>query len=167
MRDQGCSEAELPPAPGCSLDGMAKLTLREVTKETVRTIIDLEVAEDQNQLVAPNAWSIAEAYFEPKAWFRAIYADEEPVGFIMLLDDPDEPRYYLWRMMLGADHQRKGYGTQALDLLVDYVRGRPDASEIIVGAVPGDGSPQPFYERYGFVETGEVRHGEVILRLEL
>jgi hypothetical protein len=29
-------------------------------------------------------------YFEPKAWFRAIYADETPVGFVMLFDDPDE-----------------------------------------------------------------------------
>lgn len=146
---------------------MAEVTLREVTKETVRTIIDLEVGEDQNHLVAPNAWSVAEAYFEPRAWFRAIYADEEPVGFIMLFDDPDTPRYYLWRMMLDAKHQRKGYGTRALDLLVDYVRTRPNATEIIVGAVPGEGSPQPFYERYGFVDTGEVRHGEAILRLEL
>ena len=146
---------------------MADVTLRQVTKETVRTIIDLEVAEDQNHLVAPNAMSIAEAYFEPRAWFRAIYADDDPVGFIMLADDPDKPTYYLWRMMLGADHQRKGYGTRALDLLVEYVRGRPKASEITVGAVPGEGSPLPFYERYGFVETGEVRHGEVILKLAL
>ena len=35
-------------------------------------------------------------------------------------------------------------------------------------AVPGDGSPLPFYERYGFVPTGElVFDGEVLLRLEL
>ena len=146
---------------------MAEVTLREITKQMVRTVIDLEVAENQDHLVAPNAWSIAEAHFEPKAWFRAIYADEEPVGFIMLYDDPDEPMFYLWRMMLGANHQRKGYGQRALDLLVDYVRGRPNAAEIIVGAVPGEGSPMPFYEQYGFVDTGEERHGEKILRLEL
>ena len=146
---------------------MAEVTLREVTKATVRTIIDLEVAEDQRHLVAPNAVSIAQAYFEPKAWFRAIYAGDEPVGFIMLFDDPDEPVYYLWRMMLDARYQRKGYGEQALDLLVDYVRTRPGATEIIVGAVPGPRSPMPFYERYGFVDTGEVEHGEVILKLEL
>lgn len=146
---------------------MAEVTLREVTKETVRKIIDLEVAENQNHLVAPNAMSIAEAYFEPKAWFRAIYADEEPVGFIMLYDDPDKPVYYLWRMMLADGHQKKGYGTRAMELLVDYVRTRPNATEIIVGAVPEGGSPQPFYEGFGFVPTGEIDHGEVQLRLEL
>jgi hypothetical protein len=31
----------------------------------------------------------------------------------------------------------------------------------------GDGSPLSFYERYGFERTGEVRYGEVLLRLKL
>ncbi|MDH3607444.1 MAG: GNAT family N-acetyltransferase [Acidimicrobiia bacterium] len=146
---------------------MAEVTLREVTKETVRSVIDLEVAENQSHLVAPNAMSIAEAYFEPKAWFRAIYADDEPVGFIMLADDPDASRYYLWRMMLAEGQQRKGYGRRALELLVDYVRTRPNATEITVGSVPEEGSPQAFYEGFGFVPTGEVHRGEVMLRLEL
>ena len=38
------------------------------------------------------ARSIAQAHFEEKAWYRAIYADERPVGFIMLYDDPEEPQ---------------------------------------------------------------------------
>ena len=146
---------------------MAEVTLREVTKETVWPVMDLEVAEDQGHLVAPNSMSIAEAYFEPRAWFRAIYADDEPVGFIMLYDDPDTSKYYLWRMMLAEGQQRKGYGKRAMDLLVEYVRTRPNAAEITVGSIPGEGSPQPFYEKFGFVATGEVKDGEVILRLEL
>ena len=146
---------------------MAEVTLQEVTKETIWSVMTLEVAEDQGHLVAPNSMSIAEAYFEPKAWFRAICADEAPVGFLMLFDDPDAPRYYLWRMMLAEGQQRKGYGTRALELLVEYVRTRPNATEIIVGAIPGEGSPQPFYERFGFVPTGEVKGGEVQLSLAL
>lgn len=146
---------------------MAEVTLREITKATVRAIIDLEVADDQTHLVAPNAMSIAEAYFEPRAWFRAIYADDDPVGFIMLFDDPEQPRYYLWRMMVAADHQRKGYGRRALELLVDYVRSRPNANEILVSYVPGEGTPQPFYEAFGFEETGETHGSEVVMRLAL
>ena len=150
------------------LDGvMPAISLREVTRATVRRIVDLEVAEEQRNFVAPNAVSIAEAYFEPKAWFRAIYADEEPVGFIMLFDDAEEGRYYLWRMMIAAAHQGKGYGRAALDLLVDYVRTRPEAAELLVSSVPGDGSPQPFYEGYGFAATGEIHGDEVVLRLGL
>jgi diamine N-acetyltransferase len=146
---------------------MPDVTLREITRETVWPIMTIEVAENQGHLVAPNSMSIAEAYFEPKAWFRAIYADEEPVGFIMLFDDPDTPKYYLWRMMIADGQQQKGYGRRALELLVDYVRTRPDATALTVGAVPGEGSPQPFYEGFGFVDTGEMKGGEVILRLEL
>jgi len=127
----------------------------------------LEVAEDQGHLVAPNSISIAEAYFEPKAWFRAVYAEDEPVGFVMLYDDPDTPEYYLWRMMIADSHQRKGYGKRVLQLIVDYVRSRPGGTAITVGAVPDEGSPQPFYESFGFVATGEVKSGEVILKLEL
>ena len=145
---------------------MPDVTLREITRETVWPIMTIEVAENQGHLVAPNSMSIAEAYSEPKAWFRAIYADEEPVGFIMLFDDPDTPKYYLWRMMIADGQQQKGYGRRALELLVDYVRTRPDATALTVGAVPGEGSPQPFYEGFGFVDTRD-QGGEVILRLKL
>ena len=75
--------------------------------------------------------SIAEAHFEPKAWFRAIYAGEDPVGFVMLYDDPEKPEYYLWRLMIAGEHQRKGYGREALRLLVEHVRARPGARELL------------------------------------
>jgi diamine N-acetyltransferase len=54
-----------------------------------------------------------------------------------------------------------------LELLVEYVRTRPNATEVTVGSIPGDGSPQPFYESFRFVDTGETKGGERILRLEL
>jgi diamine N-acetyltransferase len=143
------------------------VTLREVTGETVRAICALAVAPAQEGFVAANAVSIAEAYFEPKAWFRAIYADDAPVGFVMLYDDPDTPEYFLWRLMIDGHHQGCGYGRRALDLLVDYVRTRPGASELRSSYVPGDGGPGEFYRRYGFEETGELNHGQRVIRLAL
>jgi diamine N-acetyltransferase len=143
------------------------VTLREITAETVRAICALEVAPAQRGLVAPNAVSIAQAHFEPKAWFRAVYAGETPVGFVMLHDDPEAEEYFLWRFMIAAEHQRKGYGRRALDLLVAYVRGRPGARALGSSFVPGDDGPGEFYRRYGFVETGEVDEGEVVIRLDL
>jgi len=62
-----------------SITGNALASLREVTAETVRSICNINVTEHQNNFVAPTAVSLAQAYFEPKAWFRAIYADETPV----------------------------------------------------------------------------------------
>ncbi len=144
-----------------------EVELREITEDTVAQIIKLEVAADQNQFVAPNAVSIAQAYFEPKAWFRAIYAAGEPVGFIMLFDDPDKPEYYLWRLMVADGHQRKGYGRRALELLVEYVRSRPNSSELLTSYVPAEGGPMQFYKDFGFVETGEVDDDEIVTKLEL
>ncbi len=146
---------------------MAEVTLREVTADTVRAICRLQVGPGQERFVAPNAVSIAQAYFEPKAWFRAIYSGEESVGFVMLYDDSEKPEYYLWRLMIAGDHQRKGHGRTALGLVVDRVRSRPGARELLASCVPGDGGPRPFYEACGFVATGEVHDGEEILRLPL
>jgi len=143
------------------------VTLREVTSETVRAVCRLEVAPEQRGFVAPNAVSIAQAHFEPKAWFRAIYAGEEPVGFVMLSEDTEAPEYYLWRFMVAAEHQGKGYGRSALDLVVERVRSLPGATELLSSYVRGDGSPGDFYLRYGFEETGEVEEGEYVIRLGL
>lgn len=143
------------------------MTLREVTAETVRAICALEVAPEQRGFVAPNAVSISQAYFEPKAWFRAVYAGETPVGFVMLHDDSEAGEHFLWRFMIAAEHQGKGYGRRALDLVVAHLRSRPGARVLGSSYVPGDDGPGAFYRRYGFVETGEVDEGELVIRLDL
>jgi|SRR5437899_681489 len=154
------------------------VSLREVTRDTVRAICDLAVAPDQVDLVAPNAVSIAEAHFEPRAWFRAVYAGEESVGFVMLYEDPvgdgavaeatpSRPVYYLWRFMIDERHQRRGYGRRALELVVDHVRRQPGARDLLVSVVPREGSAERLYESAGFRRTGRVHHGEVEMRLDL
>ncbi|MBA3532748.1 MAG: GNAT family N-acetyltransferase, partial [Ardenticatenales bacterium] len=126
------------------------VSLQEITAETVRAICNLNVAEHQRHFVAPNAISIAQAYFEPKAWFRAVYSDDTPVGFAMLYEDPEEAEYHLWRFMIDAAHQGKGYGVEALRQIIAHVKEKPGATRLTLDYVPGPGTPQPFYERLGF-----------------
>ena len=64
------------------------VTLREITRETVRDVCRLEVGPGQGQFVASAAVSIAEAHFSPEAWFRAIYAGEVPVGELVPVRPP-------------------------------------------------------------------------------
>jgi diamine N-acetyltransferase len=144
-----------------------EVTLREISADTVRAICELQVAPEQREFVAENAVSIAQAHFEPKAWFRAVYADETPVGFVMLYENREDKEYFLWRFMIASDHQRRGYGAQALDLVVEHVRGLPGARALVSSFVAGERGPRDFYRRYGFVETGEVEDGELVIRLEL
>ena len=144
------------------------IALREITKENLRDIFKLKVAPEQERFVAPNAVSIAQAYFDRDvAWFRAIYADDTPVGFVMLHDEPAERKYYLWRFMIDHRFQGKGYGAQALQEVIAYVRRRPGAHEFLTSVVPGEGTPGAFYEKLGFAYTGDMDEGERVMRKPL
>lgn len=146
----------------------SRVSLREITDDNLRDILRLKVAPHQEHFVASNAVSLAEANFSRNyAWFRAIYADETPVGFLMLYDDPRQPTYYLWRFMVDARYQEMGFGRQALQLLIAHVKTRPQATELLLSYAPGEGNPGPFYRKFGFRETGEVDHGEYVMRLTL
>ena len=144
-----------------------EVTLREITEDTLRSILQLEVAEDQIMFVAPNAVSIAQAHFSKYAWFRAIYADDTPVGFVMLHIDQDAGDYWVWRLMVDKNHQGKGYGRRAMSQVIDNVRGLPGAKELLVSYVPGEGNPSSFYQKLGFVETGDWEDDEKVMRLTL
>jgi diamine N-acetyltransferase len=165
-RRRSAGEAVPTTSPRAIGDGAA-IELREVTGENVRAVCLLQVAPDQRGFVAPNAVSFAEAMFEPKAWFRAIVADDVPVGFVMLSIDTVEPEYYLWRFMIGAEYQGRGYGRAALGLVADHVRALHNATELLASWVPAPGGPGPFYLGLGFELTGEKDGEEVVGRLRL
>lgn len=142
------------PNPQNQVSAAANVTLRVVTRETFRAICALEVSPEQADYVAPNVFSLAEASFNPDAWVRAIYADDTPVGFVMLHDSPEGRGYFVWRLMIAGHYQRLGFARRALGQVVDYVRGRPGATELTLGYVPGEYGPKAFYEHMGFRETG-------------
>lgn len=162
MSEEHAAAAEtLPP-----LD--ADITLRAITRETLRPILRLKVAPEQEMFVASNAVSIAQAHFEPEtAWFRGIYAGETPVGFVMVEIDTTAQEYFLWRFMIDRRYQGRGYGRRALQRVVDHVRTLPGARSLGCSYEPGEGSPAEFYHKFGFVDTGEVDEGELITRLDL
>ncbi|MEA3337931.1 MAG: GNAT family N-acetyltransferase [Chloroflexota bacterium] len=150
-----------------TVDSASTVTLCEITEETLRPILALNVAPNQERYVASNERSVAQAHFSDKAWFRGIYADDVPVGFIMLSDDANTPEYFLWRLMIDERFQGRGFGRKAVSELVNYVCTRPGATELLVSHVPGQGSPGPFYEKLGFTYTGAEEYGELIMRLAL
>jgi len=156
------------------------ISLRDIVTDADRAAATaLRVADKQEQFVASVERSLAEAIEYPEACARywAAYDGDEAVGFVMLSDNiPRETLdadptlvgpYFLWRLLIDERYQRRGYGTAALDALVAYLRGRPNADALLTSAGQGEGSPQPFYERYGFVPTGEIHEDEVVLRLDL
>jgi diamine N-acetyltransferase len=154
------------PATG-SWSGSMGIELREITRHSVIDIVKLDAGDDRRQ-VAPNAVSIAQAHFEPAAWFRAVVQGERPVGFVMLYDPtltatPESPHFFLWRLMIDKAHQGRGYGHAAVERLIEHVRTRPGASELRVSHVPEAQSLARFYQSLGFRYTGEQDEGELVM----
>jgi diamine N-acetyltransferase len=148
----------------------ADVRLEPITEDNLKAVFDLQVGPGQDAFVAPNPWSLAQALAEHDiAWPRAVVDGHEVVGFLMLEIDPHEEDgrpFWLWRMMIAADRQRRGYGTAAIALACHEVRSR-GGTELYTSWVPGEGSPGPFYERLGFVPTGEMDEDEIVGRLTL
>ena len=143
-------------------------TLDDSNREAVEA---LRVSQSQEQFVSSVTDSLQEAADHPDARpiYWAVYDDDTPVGFVMIADEVDNPEYipqYLWKLLIDERHQRQGFGSATLDLIVEYFRGRPGVEVLNTSAGQGEGSPLGFYEHYGFERTGEIRFDEVMLRLE-
>jgi diamine N-acetyltransferase len=150
-----------------------KVSLRAIDDSNREAVEALDVTPKQQQFVSNVADSIPEAAAEPdgRALYWAIYADEVPVGFVMISDEVGGPGYfpqYLWKLFIDRHHQRRGYGTATLDLITEYFRRRPDVQIMRTSCGQGEGSPLGFYERYGFRQTGDiVFENELLLEFQL
>lgn len=147
------------------------LEFRVINEENIDDVVDLKVKQDQEQFVASNLVSLAEAYAYKAAWPRAIYLQDKAVGFVMLADpsfihDHAAPAAELWRFMIDHQFQGKGIGKATLDKVVEHVKAR-GYTKLYASYVPGSGGPELFYKKYGFKPTGEMDHDEVITLLEL
>lgn len=154
---------------------MGVVALRQVTDESRPAVLALRVAPAQERFVGTVSGALIDAREVPegKPWYRAIYVDDQPVGFVMLSWNvtPEPPRiigpWFLWKLLIDQRHQRRGYGREAVKLVADIVRTN-GAAELLTSCVPGDGGPEAFYRRIGFSPTGELdENGEIILALSL
>jgi diamine N-acetyltransferase len=154
---------------------VSAVTLREITDENRQAVLALRVEPSQERFVGTVAGALRDARDIPegKPWYRAIYADEQPVGFLMLSWNvtPEPPRiigpWFLWKLLIDERHQRRGYGRDAVRLVADIVRAN-GATKLLTSCVPAEDGPEPFYRRIGFTPTGELdENGEIILALRL
>jgi diamine N-acetyltransferase len=152
------------------------ITLRRITRLNYRRIIELKVKPEQETLIAPNAVSMADAYFYREAWMRAIYLDDKPIGFIMLGDNSRKYKIiknykqflYIWRFMIADDFQGKGYGKKAMQKVIEHVKSKQNVKELNIYSLPQNKSALKFFENLGFKQTGKkLSVGDFELRLDL
>lgn len=155
-------------------EGGPAIHFERITAQNVLAVCRLSdtLPPDQRAVVTDNAVSIAQAHCSENAWMRAIYADQDLVGFILLhigsdwADGIDCPGVFLWRLMVAYEHQGKGYGGAAIQHLIAHLRSL-GVRELYTSYHPGEGSPEGFYRTLGFEPTGEFYGDEPEVKLKL
>ena len=148
--------------------------LVKVNTKNFDDLIDLEPLESQQNFVADNIYSLAEAYANISDGRYAqpfgIYDGETPVGFLMIgYDIADEEadrekyplitnNYLIWRFMIDKNHQKKGYGKAAMKLALDFIRTWPcgEAEYCWLSYEPENDTARKLYRSFGFVEAKEM-----------
>jgi diamine N-acetyltransferase len=149
------------------------VSLRPIDEGNREAVEALRTSKAQEQFVSTVVDSLAEAKEEVdgRGLHWGVFDDETPVGFVMISEEVGSSEYipnFLWKLLIDERYQRRGYGTATLDLIVERFRERPGVDVLWTSAGRGEGSPIPFYERYGFEQTGEVVFDdEMLLRLRL
>jgi diamine N-acetyltransferase len=155
-------------------DNTNPIHFERITAKTVGEVIKMSdsLTHAQRRMVADNAVSIAQAHFSEAAWMRAVYAGDTPIGFLLLhigsdyADGIDCPGVFLWRFMIAGPYQGKGYGCEALAFLFKHLRAL-GVPELYTSCGQGEGSPEGFYRKLGFIPTGECYGDEIELLYRL
>ncbi|MDM5329892.1 GNAT family N-acetyltransferase [Neobacillus sp. CF12] len=143
------------------------LYLKTITKDNWLKAISLRVREDQVKFVASNAVSLAQLNFLENFHANGIYDDDEMIGFTLYGIHEEDHEYWIYRMMIDQNHQEKGYGKQAIQLVIDDIRKiKEDHHQTItLSYEPSNEHAKRIYEKMGFVEiNGLILHGEQVAR---
>jgi diamine N-acetyltransferase len=158
---------------------MATISLRPIDESNYRESIELSVAPEQRGFVASNVQSLADAYvWRDAAEPYAVYADDDMVGFALLFPLTDRAPAspvppdatvrgcILVRLMIDERFQGRGYGRDALEAVVEIVKGR-GLGTLRLSVIQENTDALEFYRRNGFAETGEMEGPEVVMERAL
>jgi diamine N-acetyltransferase len=135
---------------------------RPITEENFDDVLKLNQAEDK-LFVAPNVYSLAQAWLYHNARPYAIYAENRLVGFVMLDWDEASRECGLWRFLIHKDERNKGYGKATLLKVIEMAKQNQKFDYVQLSYVPGNHSAEHLYESVGFKATGEIDEGEVVM----
>ena len=99
------------------------VALRVIAEDNFIDAFNLELAPGQERFVSNPIRSLAQAYvYRDQCQPFGIYADGKMVGYVMVIYDYDVPEYDIWHMMIDSSAQGRGFGSAALDRVIDYIR---------------------------------------------
>ena len=144
--------------------------LRPITEDNFLDAFHLKLASGQEAFVSHPIRSLAQAYvYREQCQPFGIYADGRIVGYVMVIYDYDVPEYEIWHMMIDEAEQGHGYGSAALDRVIDYIRTKPfgSSNRVALTCNKDNQIARKLYEHKGFAATGLEDDDEIELVLML
>jgi len=139
------------------------VNLRDIDKDNYEAICELDVAKEQQELVACNMWSLVEAAYNGNHTTRAIYKGSTPVGMFMWVKETNH-KVSIWRFMVDQNYQNEGIGRLAMSLALDEIKSANcTINEIEICYNPLNPVAKEFYGSFGFIETGMDEDNEDML----
>ena len=144
--------------------------LRAITEENFLDAFHLRLAPGQEEYVSHPIRSLAQAYvYRDQCRPFGIYAEGKMVGYVMVIYDYDVPEYDIWHMMIDESVQGKGYGSDALDRVIDFIRTKPfgDSDRVALTCSRQNPVARKLYEKKGFRATGNEDEDEIELAMQV
>ena len=144
--------------------------LRAITEENFIEAFNLRLAPGQERFVSHPIRSLAQAYvYRNQCQPFGIYADGKMVGYVMVIYDWDVPEYDVWHMMIDESAQGRGYGGEALDRVLEYIRTKPfgDSDRVALTCNRDNPVARGLYESRGFAATGVEDGDEIEMALTI
>jgi len=146
------------------------ITLREITSDDMfDECLELKVKKEQREHCASNTHSLAEAWLSYSTYRPfCIYKDETMVGFVMLDCDEAEKECGIWRIMIDEKYQGKGYGKEAMKIVLEDIKKNLVFEDIFLYVKPDNEIAIKIYKDLGFYiegEIGEYVDGEYLMLL--
>ena len=142
------------------------IELKAITEENFIDAFNLRLAPGQEDFVSHPIRSLAQAYvYRNQCQPFGIYANGKMVGYVMVIYDYDVPEYDIWHMMMDEAEQGKGYGSAALDRVIEYIGTKPfgDSGRVALTCNRNNPIARQLYERKGFSATGIEDEDEIEL----
>ncbi len=135
------------------------LRLTDVNEENWLEVASLTVKDHQKDYLAPAIGIIARGYVYRGCNAR-VYAFENDgvtVGAALVREFTDEPLGYdLQQFMIDGKYQGRGFGSLALELILDELRKEAHYDHVEVCVKKEDAEAVRLYEKHGFVDSGYV-----------
>ena len=142
--------------------------LRAITEENFIDAFNLRLAPGQEEYVSHPIRSLAQAYvYRNQCQPFGIYTEDKMIGYVMVIYDYDIPEYDIWHMMIDESIQGKGYGSEALDRVIEFIKTKPFGNSARVALTCNKHNPvaRKLYENKGFRITGAADEDEIELAM--